>query len=169
MRASDRSAWRLSTPPFRMGVTIQQVAQLRFAAKYAGSDIGTLEGVMRKLPRRSRAAARTCRRWASTTATWRRALCVPTADVLVSLSEKLAALPAGFERNAAAVKVLGRAGLEVLPDLLQLPEGLKARAGAAEVVLRSRPGAMEVVPARGRRDRVRVESLKRSMAEPWPP
>ncbi|MDR3742285.1 MAG: hypothetical protein P4L40_24980 [Terracidiphilus sp.] len=114
----------------RMGLTTKEVGQFTFAARLAGSDIGSLEGAMRKLSlglaesgeegdkaRRGLAALGVSARDAHGEIR-------PTSDVLLDISKGLNSLGSAAERNAAAVRIFGRAGVELIPVLTGLSENV---------------------------------------------
>lgn len=115
----------------RMGLTTKEVGDFRFAMKYAGGDMGALEGTMRKLSQalsdgssEGAGARERLREMGVQTRTSNGEL-RSMAQLLPDISEKLGAMKNSADRNAAAVKILGRSGLEVLPDLLQLSGGIQ--------------------------------------------
>jgi hypothetical protein len=112
----------------RMGLTTREVGQFTFAAQAAGSDIGSLEGAMRKLSlglaesgeegdkaRRGLAALGVSARDAHGEIR-------PTSEVLLDISKGLNSMGSAAERNAAAVRIFGRAGVELIPVLSGLSE-----------------------------------------------
>jgi hypothetical protein len=114
----------------RMGLTTKEVGQFTFAARLAGSDIGSLEGAMRKLSlglaesgeegdkaRRGLAALGVSARDAHGEIR-------PTSDVLLDISKGLNSLGSAAERNAAAVRIFGRSGVELIPVLTGLSENV---------------------------------------------
>jgi hypothetical protein len=122
---------QLGDTSVRLGLTAKQTYQLDFAMKYAGGSIGTLETAMRMLSRglaegstegkiardtlaamgvRGRDAAGNLR---------------PITDILENLSQKFKATTDLAQRNAWAMDVFGRAGMELLPDLLELSSGIE--------------------------------------------
>lgn len=125
MKALGSFGTEIEHTAIRMGLTTKEVAQFRFAAQYAGGDVGTFEMAMRKLSQEVEGGGKNLRAMGVQFRDLHTGALLPTKDVLVDLATKLAAMPDAFERNAEAIKVLGRAGLEVLPELLELPEGLK--------------------------------------------
>jgi hypothetical protein len=112
----------------RMGLSTKEVGQFTYAAKLAGGDIGSLEGAMRKLSlgladsgadgekaRRGLAALGVSARDANGEIR-------STNDIFLDISRGLNSLGSAAERNSAAVKIFGRAGIELIPILVGLSE-----------------------------------------------
>ena len=49
----------------------------------------------------------------------------PTSEILIELSEGLNRLPAGFERDAAAMALFKKVGVEAIPFMTELNENLR--------------------------------------------
>lgn len=115
----------------RMGLTVKEVGQFRFAMKYAGGDIASLEGTMRKLSQAldtgssEGAKAREAFREIGISTRTSSGEMRPMSQILVDLSERLNSYTDTAKRNALATRILGRSAIEVLPDLLELSAGLK--------------------------------------------
>lgn len=115
----------------RTGLTITEVGQFSFAMQQAGGDISQVESIMRKLSqglgdfgdegKKQREGLRDL----GITAVGLNGALRPMSEILEQLSGKLNKLEEGPKRNAAAIKIMGRGALEVLPDLLELGEGLR--------------------------------------------
>lgn len=123
----------------RMGLTVKEVEQFNFALKLAGSEgISTLEPSMRRL---SQALDEGSSEGAKARDTLRD-LGISTRDVsgnlrpmsqlFVEISERLNGISDTAQRNAKAIQILGRSGLEVLPDLLELSSTLKTVQGIGD-------------------------------------
>ena len=115
----------------RMGLTTKEVGQFRFAAKAMGSDITVIEGTMRKLSqglsdgseegKKTREALRDIgveSRNVDGTAR-------PMSEVFLQISERLKGIHDPATRDAEAVRLFGRAGIEALPAILGLSDGIK--------------------------------------------
>ncbi len=163
---------RIGDISVRTGLTTKEVGEFDLAMKFAGGTIESLEGIMRKLSQGLADGGEEGRK----SAEGLRDLGIrardvngqlrPTSDIIVQLSQKLAALPNAFERNAAAIKILGRGALDVLPDLLELSEKL---ARAKELNLA--PSAEDIKRWNAYKQQVEEvdaawEALKRRMKEP---
>jgi len=122
----------------RMGLSTKEVLEFTFAAKVAGSDVGTLEHSMRNLSlgladssvegdraRLGLASLGVSARDASGELR-------PTNDIFLDISRGLAGMGNAAERNTAAVKIFGRAGIDLIPVLLGLSENV-ARAKALDL------------------------------------
>jgi len=112
------------------GAQHQRGGQFTYAAKLAGGDIGSLEGAMRKLSlgladsgadgekaRRGLAALGVSARDANGEIR-------STNDIFLDISRGLNLLGSAAERNSAAVKIFGRAGIELIPILVGLSENV---------------------------------------------
>jgi len=122
----------------RMGLSTKEVGQFTFAAKLAGSDIGTLEGAMRKLSlgladsSADGEKARTGLARLGVSARDASGELRPTNDIFLDISQGLAGMGNAAERNAAAVKIFGRAGIDLIPVLMGLSENV-ARAKSLDL------------------------------------
>ena len=122
----------------RMGLSTKEVGQFTFAAKLAGSDIGTLEGAMRKLSlgladsSADGEKARTGLARLGVSARDASGELRPTNDIFLDISRGLAGMGNAAERNAAAVKIFGRAGIDLIPVLMGLSENV-ARAKSLDL------------------------------------
>lgn len=116
---------RIGDTAVRMGLSIREAEGFRFAMNRAGGDMGTLENIMRKLSQEIETGGEHLTEMGVRFRDVQTGELRPMAEMIVELSERLNAMPAGPIRNAAAIKVMGRAALEVLPDLLELSDGLK--------------------------------------------
>ena len=119
------AATQLYNTSVRMGTTINETKQLSIAAKMGGGDIADFERAMRMLSQgmsenstKGKEARQQLADWGITGR--------GTVDVLTQISAKLAAISDPWERNAAAVKVLGRSGLELLPILVDMGKNMQA-------------------------------------------
>lgn len=116
----------------RTGLTAKEVGQFTFAARAAGQEVSIFERMMRGL---SQAADDTSKEGEKARATMQRigvsmvdantGALKPTAQVLEEISEGLNRLPAGFERDTAALALFKRAGVEAIPVISELSENLE--------------------------------------------
>lgn len=115
----------------RLGVTNQSAADLGFSMKRAGSDIGSIEGVLKKLSQgltdnsEEGAKARKGLVELGVSAYDGTAKMLPMSSILAQLSDKLGAIEEPAKRNALAISILGKGALTALPDILQLNDGLR--------------------------------------------
>jgi hypothetical protein len=127
---------QLGDTALRLGVTAKEAYELSLAMKMAGGDVSQVEAAMRILSRGLSSAtsegkdARETLASLGVTARNSDGSLRPITEVLVEISRGLAGMTDTADRNTAAIKLFGRAGMEVLPDILELSEGLK-RAKAA--------------------------------------
>jgi hypothetical protein len=110
----------------RLGISAGQASQLGIAAKMAGGDVGSFETAMRMLSQglaenseKGKAAREQLQAWGISAKS-------DTLTVLEQVGMKLNGMTNQYERNAAAVAVLGRSGLTLLPILMQMGENLDA-------------------------------------------
>ncbi len=116
----------------RTGLSAKQVEQFSFAARAAGQDVSIFERMMRGL---SEAADDTSKEGEKARATMQRigvtmvdahtGALKPTAQVLEEIAEGLNRLPAGFQRDEAALALFKRAGVEAVPVISELTENLE--------------------------------------------
>ncbi len=156
----------------RTGLTTKEVGQFSFAAKLAGQDVGVFESAMRKLSqglddtsvegKKARAGLADIGVSAYESTGKMR----PMSEIFLQISEGLNRIEEPAKRNAEALKIFGRAGIELLPTILGLAENVKL---AKDIGL----GASESDVRRWEeyhRQLVEVEAqwgrLKRSVAEP---
>src|SRR5579859_5502642 len=115
----------------RMGLTTREVGQFSYAAKVAGSDISALEGTMRKLSQGladGDAAGKKTRDAMKDLGIEARNVdgsARPMSAVFLQISERLNGIADPAKRDAEAIRLFGRAGVEVLPTILGLSENLK--------------------------------------------
>jgi len=115
----------------RMGLTTKEVGQFTFAAKAAGTDISAFEGTMRKLSERladggsEGKRTREALRDLGIEARNIDGTMKPMSSVFLQLSERLNAITDPAKRDAEAIRLFGRAGLEVLPAIMALADNVK--------------------------------------------
>jgi hypothetical protein len=122
---------RVKDAELRTGLTAKQVGQFGFAARAVGQDISIVERLMRGL---SEAADDNSSAGEKARATMR-AMGVdlhtatgemkPTSEILVEISEGLNKLPEGLQRDAAAMELFKRVGVEAIPFMTELNENLR--------------------------------------------
>jgi hypothetical protein len=116
----------------RTGLTAKEVGEFTFAARAAGQEVSVFERMMRGL---SQAADDTSKQGEKARATLERmgvslvdantGALKPTAQVMEEISEGLAKLPNAYERNAAAMALFKRAGVEAIPVIKELAQNLQ--------------------------------------------
>jgi len=116
----------------RTGLTAKEVGDFTFAARAAGQEVSVFERMMRGL---SQAADDTSKEGEKARATMERmgislvdantGALKPTSQVLEEISEGLAKLPNAYERNAAALALFKRAGIEAIPVITELSDNLR--------------------------------------------
>jgi hypothetical protein len=115
----------------RTGLATKEVEQFNFAARMTGQDGTVYERMMRGL---SQAADENSKEGEKARGTLQR-LGVdlravtgdmkPTSEILTEISTALTKLPEGMERNAAAMDLFKRAGIEAIPTIVGLTENIK--------------------------------------------
>src|ERR1700722_7631628 len=122
---------RVKDAELRTGLTAKEVGQFGFAARAVGQDISIVERLMRGL---SQAANDNSNEGEKARATMR-AMGIdfhtatgemkPTSEILTEISEGLNKLPAGLERDAAAMDLFKKVGVEAIPFMTELNENLR--------------------------------------------
>jgi hypothetical protein len=157
----------------RTGLTSKEVGQFSFAAKMAGQDVSIFERMMRGL---SQATSENSKEGEKAKATLKSmgvdlrntatGELKPTAELFESIAAGLAKLPEGVQRDAAAMDLFKKAGIEAIPVIEGLNEHIKRAKelglGASEADVKRwekyHETIVEVETAWGR--------LKRAVAEP---
>jgi hypothetical protein len=115
----------------RTGLTAKEVGQFSFAAKAMGQDVSIVERLMRGL---SQAADDSSREGEKARATLQRmgidlhtaaGEMKPTSEILMEISEGLNKLPEGLQRDAAAMDLFKRVGVEAIPFMTELNHNLR--------------------------------------------
>ncbi len=122
---------RVKDAELRTGLTAKEVGQFGFAARAVGQDISIVERLMRGL---SQAADDNSREGEKARATLR-AMGIdfhtatgemkPTSEILTEISEGLNKLPEGLQRDAAAMDLFKKVGVEAIPFMTELNENLR--------------------------------------------
>lgn len=107
----------------RTGLSVKEVSQFSFAAKAAGSDIGAFEMAMRRLSEglsesgaESNKARQELARLGITTK--------EPKQIFIEFGEALSHMSSAADRNASAIRLFGRAGMELVPVLMSLNQSL---------------------------------------------
>ena len=114
----------------RTGLSTKEVAEFSFAARVAGQDVSVFERLMRGLSEAVQdnsekgAEARVWLRKFGVDINAVREGSVSTSQVLLEVANGLNKLSNTFERNKAALDLFKRAGVEVVPVMMQLRENL---------------------------------------------
>jgi hypothetical protein len=115
----------------RTGLTAKEVGQFSYAAKAAGADVSIFERMMRGLSQamdenstegekaRGMLQKLHVSLYDATTGGIK-----PTSQALQEISAAIAALPTAFERDAAAMALFKRAGIEAIPVMVELNANL---------------------------------------------
>jgi hypothetical protein len=122
---------RVKDAELRTGLTAKEVGQFGFAARAVGQDISIVERLMRGL---SQAADDNSREGEKARATLRgmgidfhtaTGEMKPTSEILTEISEGLNKLPEGLQRDAAAMELFKKVGVEAIPFMTELNENLR--------------------------------------------
>jgi hypothetical protein len=131
-RSLGEYAISIESVSIRTGLSTKEVGQFSFAAKLAGQDISVFESAMRKLSqglvdsseagKRSREALQEIGVHAAniTDGSMR-----PMSEVFLQISQGLNGIADPAKRDAAALDIFGRVGIELLPTLLKLSKGVE--------------------------------------------
>src|SRR5579884_690242 len=121
----------MSSVSTRTGLTVQEVEKFNFAAKAAGSDISVFEAAMRKLSQgladnteEGKAARAQLQLWFGDAERLK-----PMSQIFQDIGARFAEMASTAERNAAAVALFGRSGIELVPVLSSLKENLQLLQG----------------------------------------
>ena len=115
----------------RTGFTAKEVGQFGFAARVAGQDVSIFERMMKGL---SQAADDTSKEGEKARATMQRlgvtmydttGAMKPTSQILEGIAEGLSRMPNALERDAAAMALFKKIGVESIPVVMELAENLK--------------------------------------------
>lgn len=115
----------------KTGLSTKEVGLFSFAAKAAGSDVGVFETAMRKLSqgiedggaegaKTSKALSELGIRTRELNGDVR-----PTGQIFADIGEAMEHMESTTRRNALAVALFGKAGIELVPTLMHLKENLK--------------------------------------------
>ena len=114
----------------RTGLTVTEVGQFSYAARMAGQDVSVYERMMRGL---SEAANESSEQGNKARAAMQK-LGVemrtatgdikPTSQILIEISEGLSKLPEGMQRDAMAMELFKRVGIEAIPVISKLSENV---------------------------------------------
>jgi hypothetical protein len=115
----------------RTGLTTKEVGQFGYAAKMAGQDVSIFERMMKGLVQASEEgggkvdkAAEAMKRMGinlrSATGDMK-----PTSEVMLQIADALNKLPEGIQRDAAAMDLFKRAGVEAIPVISGLADNVK--------------------------------------------
>src|SRR5271157_399019 len=122
---------RVKDAELRTGLTAKEVGQFGFAARAVGQDISIVERLMHGL---SQAADDNSREGEKARATLRgmgidfhtaTGEMKPTSEILTEISEGLNKLPEGLQRDAAAMDLFKKVGVEAIPFMTELNENLR--------------------------------------------
>jgi hypothetical protein len=114
----------------RMGMSTRETQNWRLAMKMVGGDMASVEGAMRKLSTEIEEGGDNLRKLGVNFLDANTGGVRPMSAVLLEVAQRLGAIPSVTERNATAVKILGRSALELLPDLVAIPTALERAAKA---------------------------------------
>ena len=115
----------------RTGLGAQEVGQFGFAARAAGQDVSIFERAMKGLTvaveedsKQAEKARATLKSMGVDVASLRNGT-ASTEEVLLQISRGLEAMPTVWERNEAALTLFKRAGIEIVPVMLELNENIQ--------------------------------------------
>jgi len=115
----------------RTGLTSKEVGQFSYAARMAGQDVSIFERMMRGLAQAEDEQSKEGEKARATLARMGvdlRAItgdAKPTSQVMLEIAAALEKLPEGAQRDAAAMDLFKRAGIEAIPVISGLTENVK--------------------------------------------
>ena len=130
-RSLGEYATTIENASIKTGLMNTQVESFVFAAKVHGQDIGAFEVGMRKLFQgiadNSEAGAKARDALEKLGVQYRTLTgeTRSTSEIFYQIADGLNRLPTAFERNAAAVAIFGRSGIELIPTLLSLRQNVE--------------------------------------------
>jgi hypothetical protein len=123
---------RFSKLSQEIGIGIEPLQQLGFAAKMSGSDLEGMAGALKKLSLNAKAAAdgsdeqKKSFKALGINAKDLMNGTLPLEDALGKIADKIKEMPDGPKKTALAMKTLGRAGASLIPFLNEGSEGIKS-------------------------------------------
>lgn len=120
----------------RIGVPVEQLSRLKYAAELTGVGVGQLETSLGQLSKKMAEAAKGgkgAKLFADLgiSVTDAEGRMRATEDVLGDIADVMSKMPPGAERTALAMKLLGKSGAQMLPMLESGSEGLREMAAEA--------------------------------------
>jgi len=123
----------------KIGVPIEELSRLRYAAQLADVDLESLSKAVKKLSTNmyeagQNATGPAAQAFAALGVAVRDAegKALSATDVIASLADRFARMPDGVEKTALAIKIFGRAGSDMIPMLNEGSAGLKELYAEAE-------------------------------------
>ncbi len=123
----------------KIGVPIEELSRLRYAAQLADVDLESLSKAVKKLSTNmyeagQNATGPAAQAFAALGVAVRDAegKALSATDVIASLADRFARMPDGVEKTALAIKIFGRAGADMIPLLNEGSAGLKEMYAEAE-------------------------------------
>lgn len=117
----------------RIGMSVEALSQLEHAASLSGVSMQTFSGAMQRLARTSVESAGELHRLGIATRTASGQM-RPMEELLMEVADRLGDMPAGAERTALAIRLLGRQGAELIPMLQGGSAGLRAMMREADAL-----------------------------------
>jgi len=124
-------ATQIENTALRTGLTTKEVGQFSFAARAAGQDVSVFEAAMRKLSQGLGDTSEEGKRARQGLADLgvqaydANGKLRPMSDIFLQISESLNRIEEPAKRNAEALLVFGRAGIELMPTIIGLSENLE--------------------------------------------
>ena len=122
----------------KVGVSVETLSGLSFAAKLAGTDIGTVERGLGLLSRnlddtsQGVGEAKESFKFLGISAVDMGGNLRSTDDVLFEMADKFKAMPDGTKKTALAMDILGKSGKDLIPLLNSGADGLRDMLGEAD-------------------------------------
>jgi predicted nucleic acid-binding protein len=124
-------AHEIEDASIKTGLATKEVTAFSFAARMNNQDIGIFERSMRLLSQAIEdggGKGKDAREALKSLGVQYQDLdgqVRPTSDIFLQISRGLQGMPDAFARNAAAVKIFGRAGIELVPTLMDLSQNVE--------------------------------------------
>jgi hypothetical protein len=117
----------------RIGMSVESLSQLEHAANLSGVSMQTFQGAMQRLARTATESASELHSLGISTRDSAGQM-RPMESLLMDVADRLAKMPAGAERTALAIRLLGRQGAELIPMLQGGSAGLRAMMAEADAL-----------------------------------
>jgi phage-related protein len=134
---------RLDEIAQKIGVPIEELSRLKYAAELSGTSFDTLQGSLGRLSKGMESGSKAFSEMGIAVKNTDGSL-RPAGEVLSDIAARFASMPDGAQKTAEAMKLFGKAGADMIPFLNQGAEGiarLKAEADTFGQVFTAEMGA----------------------------
>ena len=163
IRSQLNAADEMGKAAQRLGLPVEALSQLRYAAELSGVSVGSLDTAIQRLSQRMVSGAD---RFAELGVEVRNAdgTMRDTVDVLADLADVLAEMPDGAEKTALMIDMMGRSAADLIPMLNQGGAALRAAAAEADRLGITITEAMSNSAARTNDAMTRMQAALRGLA-----